>query len=132
MYENNVFDCKEIDKIVREQPLVKPYTPDFNRVWVVPDLGDPIIVSNPRPHAIWTQSHFRWDKIQDPAFSNVLRRPPPWRTQDAATSIYSNDPIQSHPANDIHTMPQINASNPPSPLMLDPATSRFDYSDDYN
>ena len=52
MYENNVFDCKEIDKLVREQPLVKPYTPDFNRVWVVPDLGDPIIVSNPRPHAI--------------------------------------------------------------------------------
>ena len=70
--ENNVFDHKVIDEIIREQPLIKLYTPDFNRVWVVPDLGDPIIVSNLWPHAIWTQSHFRWDKIQDPAFLNVL------------------------------------------------------------
>ncbi|KAM5539819.1 hypothetical protein V8D89_006632 [Ganoderma adspersum] len=63
IYENDIFDRKMIDNIVREQPLVKLYTPNFDQVWVIPDLGDPVIVSNPQLHAIWTQSHFRWDKI---------------------------------------------------------------------
>ena len=71
-------------------------------------------------------------KIQDPTFSNVLHQPPPWCLQDAATLIYSNNPIQSHPTINIYTMPQINASNPHSPLMFNPVTSHFNYSDDYN